>query len=385
MALNRGDKARLLVTADEFHGSLALIRGLVAAEYRLLVAVSRRDTLAARARGVEQLIHVPSEERQPEEFAAAVSAAAAECQAACVLAGSEAALLALARHRERLTVPLAAPARERVELATDKDRVLTIAQDCGLMVPRARGGTAQELRAQAEQVEYPAVLKATRSRLQLPGDRLVRTQAQKVHNPEELRQALATLPGAEWILQPWLPGELLAVGGAAHEGELIATVHQRAIRTWPPEMGFSCFAQAVPRDCELEQGVRRLIARLEWSGLFQLQLMRDAQGIPHAIDFNPRAYGSLALALAAGVNLSALWAASVLGDDPPPAHYRPGVSYRLLPAELRSCLWLIRRGDIGAALRMARPRRATTHAIVTLRDPGPGLELAARVARRLRA
>ena len=126
----------------------------------------------------------------------------------------------------------------------------------------------------------------------------------------------------------------------------------------------------MPSDA-LRDGVQALIAAIGWRGLFQLQLIEGEDGVLRAIDLNPRLYGSMSIATAAGVPLAALWCDWLLGRDPQPVSGRPGVHYRMDDMDLRHAAWLLRNGDPGGAARALRPRRRTTHAYFQARDPLP--------------
>ncbi len=118
-----------------------------------------------------------------------------------------------------------------------------------------------------------------------------------------LEEALASTP--RWLVQPFLDGTLIAVAGVAWRGEVICTAHQAARRIYPNGIGISAFAETVPVDGALDESLREIVRRLGWSGLFEFQLIRAADG-PHVIDLNPRPCGSLALAIGAGLNLPAI-------------------------------------------------------------------------------
>ena len=66
---------------------------------------------------------------------------------------------------------------------------------------------------------------------------------------------------------------------------------------------------------------------LGWSGVFNLQLI-ERDGRDYVIDLNPRFYVSLTLAVAAGLNLPAIWASLLLGLPFEARGYRAGVRFR---------------------------------------------------------
>lgn len=369
----------MLVAGDQRHGSLAFVRGLRDGGLVPYLAVRTGAAYARRSRSVAAAVTVPSAADQPEEFVDALARAAAQFEVDAVLPVTEASLIALSRREWPLAVRIGLPDREIVELATDKQRVLALAEDAGLATPASIVGPPAALARHADSLRYPAILKPPRTRLEVADSgtgsdtRLGFYQARRVQDATELRAQLDELPEADWVVQPFLDGQLSAIAGVAWKGELQCAVHQVSHRIWPPDVGYSSYAQTVARDRELESRVAKLIGLIGWSGLFQAQLLRTVDQRRLLIDFNPRAYGSLALAVGAGANLPALWASDVLGIDPPPAGYRAGVRYRMEHNDLRAIFKTLRDGHPLAALTALSPHPRTVHAIVRLRDPGPVL------------
>ena len=112
---------------------------------------------------------------------------------------------------------------------------------------------------------------------------------------------------------------------------------------------------------------------LGWSGVFNLQLI-ERDGRDYVIDLNPRFYVSLTLAVAAGLNLPAIWTSLLLGLPFEDRGYRAGVRFRQEKGDPRAILSELRRGRLGAA-RDLLPRRRTVHALFSIRDPRPGLSI----------
>jgi predicted ATP-grasp superfamily ATP-dependent carboligase len=123
---------------------------------------------------------------------------------------------------------------------------------------------------------------------------------------------------------------------------------------------------SVAPDRALEEGLLRLLDGRD--GIFMAQLVDDV-----LLDLNPRVYGSLPLAVAAGVNLAALWCDLARGIDVPARRGRAGVTYRWLEGDVRHVLaqTKARAMTTGDALRALRPRRGVAHPVASLRDPGP--------------
>jgi predicted ATP-grasp superfamily ATP-dependent carboligase len=150
---------------------------------------------------------------------------------------------------------------------------------------------------------------------------------------------------------------------------------------WPPRGGYTSASTTIAAPPAVVARLERLLEVLGWQGIFQLELVELGDGELATIDFNPRPYGSLTLAVESGANLPALWVDWLLDRRPTAARSRPGVGYRWEETELLNAAVALRHGRLVDATRILAPRRGTTHAFVRAKDPGP---LAARAVNILR-
>jgi hypothetical protein len=213
-----------------------------------------------------------------------------------------------------------------------------------------------------DRLRYPVVVKPAMGH----GTRVVR-------DPASLRTLLqGPFP---MLIQPHLPLEIRTMAGVVHDGRFRALVHQRFLRTWPPDAGMASASVTTPSEPDRES---KGLALLEgYQGVFQLQFLG-----PYLMDANLRVYASLSLALAAGVNLPAVFCDARRGIDAPALRARPGVFYRWLDADLRHAAVGLRRGTLSPveAARQLRPRRHTARGgPESLSDPRPALVRARNV------
>jgi predicted ATP-grasp superfamily ATP-dependent carboligase len=317
--------------------SLAAVRALAQGGYRPAVTVSSQSSLAAASRYCARQLDVP-----PVTHPGYADAVRAELEARpylAVLPASDAALLALS-----------AP----VEHLVDKTLLMDRARLAGLSVPPTQIFRTRDELLSANDLEFPSVLKPAISTVPA---RLIATRAELVANVDG---------AGPFILQPYLTDNLRAAAGVLWKGRLVGAVHQRYLRTWPGDCGTACAAQTVQPDLELEGRLLRLLDGYE--GIFQAQLAGD-----FLLDLNPRVYGSLPLAVAAGANLPLIYCDRVAGKKAPLIRARPGVFYRWLEGDLRHLGWAVRGGrmGIGSALAALRPHPGTAHSTEWLRDPMP--------------
>jgi biotin carboxylase len=374
---------RVLVTGSEHPAGLAGLRALHRAGFETWAAVQSRRCLGARSRAAAGLVDVPDPRAAPAEFAQTLAAAAERIGAAAVLPGTEAALLALAG-REGIFPPSVAvgTAPERtLRRATDKTALALLSLRAGLDVPPTRVVAAGDP-VTSEGIEFPAVVKPLRSELSTGGG-LQRFEASRVKSRLELDRALAELPDEAGLVQPYIEGRLISANGVAYEGRLYGANQHVVHRVWPYRCGQAVYAETIPMTPGRERAVATLVQELGWSGVFNLQLI-ERDGRSYVIDLNPRFYVSLTLAVAAGVNLPAIWTALLLGRRVEPVRpYRTGVRFRQEKGDPRAILAEIRTGNMRAA-RDLLPRRHTAHALFSARDPRPALSIAGDAAAALR-
>ena len=383
-SLQVGRGPRLLLTIDEGLGSLAAVRGLRAAGYEPVVGWSRPDTYAARSRAASDSLRLPDPQVEPRAHGQAIVRATERERFAAVLPGTEPSLRALADHPVVLPhgSALGVDSPAALARATDKRLLHRLASEAGLDVLRQTVCGGGSRAAERVDLDFPVVVKPLRSVEPGAGAQLDVVEVRPAHTPAELEAAVAQAPERTWLVEPLVKGTLEAICGVAWRGEAVCLMHQESPRIWPPGQGISCFARTVRRDPEREARVRALLAALGWSGIFGLQFLRVGAR-SYAIDFNPRVYGSLGLAVAAGQNLPAIWADLLLGRRPVIGPYDEGVRYRVVGDDLRALARGWREGCRGTVVEALLPRRGTVHGAFRLGDPGPSLAGLHKVRRRL--
>jgi hypothetical protein len=372
---------RVLLTGTEYSGGLAALRALRAAGYAPWAAVSSARAYGARSRAAAGVINVPDARLDPAAFAVAVAQGATRASARVVLPGTEGGLLALAAHRDLFPPDTALGVCSPATTASATDKVTTLAEaaELGIDVLSARV-LGVHGPADTADVRYPVVVKPLRSELPVDG-RLRRYDNKRADDREELIVALAGLPDGVGIVQQYVEGRLLTVNGVAWEGEVIAEVHAEGLRTWPAGCGDVTYAETIDPDGDLAERARALMARLGWSGVFNLQFIDSDDGL-FLNEVNPRLFTSLGLAVAAGVNLPAIWVDALLGREPQISPYEVGVRFRS-EDDVRSLAHQFRSGARLEALGGLLPQPNTTHPTVSLRDPRPGLGVLRRLPSRL--
>jgi predicted ATP-grasp superfamily ATP-dependent carboligase len=376
-------RPRVLITDGEQRSVVATLRGLTAAGYAVTVTASTRPAAAQWSRECARRLLVPTASADGGAALAEVLRAELERDRyVAMIPGSEQALRAVSRHREYLEplTRLGLPDESAIERALDKHLQLEEAARHGLDAPASRiAATPSELTTCAEQVGYPLMLKPARS--VHVGSAWRQQQSVIVRSPADLAAASANL-APPYTLQRFHEGSpVIEVGGVIDGGELLASAVARYARTWPWAAGSASASITIEPPHGLVERSRGLLRAIGWRGIFDLEFVELPDGSHATIDLNPRVYGSMALTIAAGANLPAIWVSTLQGNRPPPVVARPGVRYRWEEGEVRAVLRAALRGRIGELLGVVRPRRHTVWALARPTDPGPLLARGLAVGR----
>lgn len=363
--------SRILVTDAQDRPALAAIRCLGEAGYRVTATAPSRVAPGLWSRGCSARSILPEPSAGIDEFVARLGDLLRRVRHDVLVPGSDETLYVVSLKRDQLApyVALGLPDHEIVERALNKACLATVAERVGLATPEARVcDRLEDALDVARAFGFPLLVKGVRTVVEADGG-LVRHPTRLVADECALQDAQRRF--GVCILQRRVAGTLMSFAGVATERGVLGSVVSRYHRTWPPSAGQASFLETVAAPGSLTERVADLVAAIGWRGLFQLQLIERDDGATMAIDFNPRLYGSMSIAAAAGVPLATLWCAWLLGEDPKPVTARPGIHYRMEGMDARHILWALRSGDYRGAALAVLPRRRTTHAFLRARDPLP--------------
>ncbi|MEK6251715.1 MAG: hypothetical protein AABM43_07195 [Actinomycetota bacterium] len=368
----RDQRPGVLITDGQERSAVAACHALRRAGYRVGAAGSSRLAPAHWSRACEERFRVSDPRAEDARFAEEIAQIATRRNFEVVMPATDASVLALSRHRGAFDggIDLRLPAADVVEAAMRKADLHAVAGRVGLAPPETvLCETVEDARAAASSFGFPVLLKPRSSIFEL-GDELRQKGSFMAWDRETLERRLPEF-GLPCLLQRREEGPLISFSGVAAEGQLLAVVVSKYWRTWPPDAGSVSFSETVLAPEALSERVRDLLVGLSWQGIFELELIQHGPGSFAAIDFNPRLYGSLALAVRAGVPLPTIWCDWLLERKHGARIAPPGFHYRWEDAELCNLVRDLRGRRVAAVASMLRPRRRTAHALFRWNDPGP--------------
>ncbi len=269
-----------------------------------------------------------------------------------LITSSDANVELLRQHRPQLEkrVSLAIAHDDALNIALNKERTLSVAQQLGLPIPRAVTIRREdEVMAALHEVGLPAVIKPGESWVwgQQKGvglnSKLVTTVQEAQHAVSDMLQH-----GVAVLCQQFLSGRREAMHMFYAGGQLHARFAQWAKRTAPQLGGTSVVRQSIAIPQDLGEQAERLIRAIDLEGYCEVEFRRDHAGIPYLMEINPRLSASVELAVRAGVDFPYLLYQWALGERLTPVRgYRTGLWMRYLRGDLAT--------TVAACLQRGRP------------------------------
>ncbi len=306
---------RVLVFGDDTKVFLAVVRSLGRSGVEVHAAPGDFSSPALKSRYLKAIHRLPAYALNPGRWAEAVRELLEREGIGLVVPTSDASLLMLLGHaqtigRERLALPNA----EAAAVFTDKAETRSLAFAHGVPVCPGRPVAAEdEAESLVRSFGLPLVLKPRRSwdEETVGGKRsarIVRTHA-------ALQEALDDGIAGEWIVEGFFDGVGVGVSVLARDGELLAAIQHRRLQE-EHETGPSTRRVTVELDPQLLSWVRDLAraTRLDGVAMFEFR-WQPAKDSYVLLEVNPRFWGSLPLAVAAGMDFPAMLVAAHSGRE----------------------------------------------------------------------
>jgi len=362
--------ATILVSDGEQRSALAVVRSLHRAGHSVHVSGRTARTLASVSRASARTLITPDPLTAPDAFVDVVAAYVARERIDVVVPITEAALLALLPARTRLAPALVPfPSLETFRRVSDKLALADVARCADVAFPEQRVLHAPTDAAALDlaTLAFPVVVKPSRS-VGEDGAGSVRAQFTVRHAADAaaLGAALATFPAAAYplMIQRRIIGPGRGVFLLMWDGEIVARFAHRRIREKPPSGGVSVCAESVVADPALVERSTALLRAVGWQGVAMVEYKVDAAtGIPYLMEINGRFWGSLQLAIDAGVDFPALLVDRALGGAASGTTrvavtaYRPGLRRGWWWGEVDHLLARLRRSRRALALPAGEPGR----------------------------
>ncbi|QJR81983.1 ATP-grasp domain-containing protein [Alteromonas pelagimontana] len=219
----------------------------------------------------------------------------------------------------------------KVLALSNKSELTNLAESLGVPVPASQFcESAADIQWQA--VKFPCVLKPALSKVMVDNAWLA-TQVHIVSSEEEMREVLTQQPyfdGHAFMVQQYIGGQGAGVFCYYQQGEAKAFFAHKRLREKPPSGGVSVLSESVAVDPTMKLYAERLLNSVGWHGVAMVEFKIDEDGTPYLMEINTRLWGSLQLAIDAGVNFPALLVDGEYQPVNTPPPFTTGVQLRWL-------------------------------------------------------
>jgi predicted ATP-grasp superfamily ATP-dependent carboligase len=375
-------QSRVLVLDAAQRSALAAVRSLGARGHEVITADSSKTTLAGASKYSRAHWVYPDPYATPADFLtwAASTLPRSEVQVALPMTEVTSDLLVRNRHRWPETILPFAP-MERIDQLANKSTLMQRAQQLGIPIPATRDvTTGGELLADMAALHYPMVLKPFRSRVMLDAHWLT-TSVRIVYTPEELRKALVEDQFARhpFMVQEYIEGVGQGIFALYDHGRPVAFFAHRRIRERPPWGGVSVLSESLQPDPGMLSLAQRLLDDAQWHGVAMVEFKVARDGTPYLMEINTRFWGSLQLAVDAGVDFPSMLVDLALGRPVQTPRLEEGVRLRWLLGELDHLYLTLRSPRYSMAQKLQTvmrlltpdPGGRTRHEINRIGDMGP--------------
>jgi protein-tyrosine-phosphatase/predicted ATP-grasp superfamily ATP-dependent carboligase len=336
---------RILVTDGQELAALGAIRSLGRAGHRVVVARAQQVPVAAAgwSRFCAERTKHPDPWEDHQQFVEWLAGQGRSGQYDVILPISEASIVAAETVRPALAggPHLLMPRSDALSYSLSKAAATRLAMAAGLTVPPTvfldDAGNGDVDRAGLAALRFPIVVK-TDNYLAADGSYVKgRTTVSRT-----LDEAIGLLDVLRSLPTSIIAQERVGTGGAGafllrHDGEIVLRFAHRRLHEVPYSGGMSSL-RASSHDAAVIQAGERLLDAMDYQGVAMIEVREAPGGEPFFLEINGRLWGSLALALHAGVDFPRAWLEAQLfgASSPSQADYPDGLLVRdAVPGELQ--------------------------------------------------
>jgi predicted ATP-grasp superfamily ATP-dependent carboligase len=362
----------VFLTDAHWRKSLAAVRALGVNGIRITVGESTRLATAAFSRYCHRTIVYPSPLFNPADFVHFLLRELSRHSYQMLLPMEDETTLLISKfHSEfsrRTYLPI--PSFEKLQFAHRKDKILKLAGDKGIPIPKTWYiDDTTQLNDLKNSLPYPVVIKPRKS-----------AGAVGVSYPknsdELIKQYLMIHQRFPYpLIQERIPSHGNGYGASflmGENGEVKASFVHKRLREYPVTGGASTLRESVRQD-DVREMAHTLLKALDWFGVAMVEFKMDPRdGIPKLMEINPRFWGSLSLAITAGVNFPYLLFKMSRGETfKPVEHYQIGKKCRwLLPGDILHFIFNPKRMSLLPEFIYFWDKK-TSYDILSLKDPLP--------------
>jgi predicted ATP-grasp superfamily ATP-dependent carboligase len=346
--------------------ALTVVRSLGKRGISVVVGDEAPRSLSSVSRYCRKSFVYPSPIVDPEKFLEVIADRARDYPDAVLLPMTDVTLSEVLKNRETLSkyVRIPFPGLATYQAVSDKVALFRTASGLDVPVPKTfysdDYSTVYDLVSECAMLSFPLVLKPAFSRVKRDG-KWLSTNVRYARDLQEFRALVMDEPfrSLSFLVQEKIQGPGLGIFLFMDKGEIIARFAHQRIREKPPSGGVSVLCQSITPPHEALEAGRKLLEHYQWTGVAMVEFKWDSRlGQPKLMEINGRFWGSLQLAVTAGVDFPFLLYSYAMGEQLPlQKDYKSGIRSRWELGDLDHLLIRFRRRNDALQLPPDAPGR----------------------------
>jgi predicted ATP-grasp superfamily ATP-dependent carboligase len=336
---------KILVTDGEIRAALAIVRSLGKAGYEIHVGSADHPTLTSSSKYCNGKLTYPNPKKFNNEFIDAVEKYVKDNKIDFLIPVTDVTTLSLSKEANRFNqfgkMPFST--YKIIESVANKAEVLKRAQSLNIPIPETvfLGNKDQLKTINSDNFSYPIVIKPSRSRI-FVNNNWHSTFVTYAENKADLEKQIQEKSNYEFplLIQERITGPGVGVFVCYNNGELISLFSHKRLREKPPSGGVSTLRESIPVDSDALEYSKKLLQSYNWHGVAMVEFKRDLRDNSlRLMEINGRFWGSLQLAIDAGVNFPLITVECLCNDYVEAKFdYHVGTKTRWLLGDLDSLL-----------------------------------------------
>lgn len=297
---------KVLVLDGNERPALAITRSLGKRGIQVVVGSDKEKSLAGVSRYCSERLLYPSPMYNSNEFINTITQEIKKRAITIIYPVTEITTYLILKYRERfgeIKIPFAS--FDKFEILTNKISLMKLAEKLNVPIPETHYiSNTEDIYVLKDKLKYPVVIKPCRSRI-LTERGWINASVKYAYSEKELVESVEStyyFKSYPFLLQQFIKGEGRGVFALYNHGQPIVFFAHRRLREKPPSGGVSVLCESIPVDPVLRGYSERILNHVKWHGVAMAEFKVSEEGLPYLMEINARFWGSLQLAIDAGVD-----------------------------------------------------------------------------------
>ena len=349
---------RVLILDALQRSALAVTRSLGVKSIAVFTADESITALAGSSKFSTLYFSYPSPRLYPEQFIETLCDIIKQQDIDTLMPMTELTTQLLLMHQSAFPdVKIPFPALSVVDSLADKYRLMQMAESLGVPIPKTYYvNDPENLPCKLEDLPYPLVLKPGKSWILHQGQwrRAAVRIANNIAEAKDILDSDWAFSAYPFMLQQCVEGEGAGVFAIYDQGKPLAFFSHRRLREKPPSGGVSVLSESAPVNPELLAPAQKLLDNVHWHGVAMVEFKVSSDGTPYLMEINTRFWGSLQLAVDAGVDFPYMLYNLACGETPEMViDYKTGIKLRWLLGDLDNLYLTLRDRNLATSKKLS--------------------------------